>query len=154
MLLAGSVVELREEMKCYVSFTDDVFTGVAFPEESPITQPKEATPKGAQPAQANSPVNEATVDVTMEPTREKKPPNWFPGWEKVLHPSRLVVAAGQIPPYWETPSKDLIVRVWGKGWFDNLNPMSQRFRPPSQKPSTTKELAIVQEQCHHLVSLE
>ena len=97
-LLVGSIVELREEMKCYVSFTDnDIFSGVALLEESPITQPKEATPKGAQPAQANSPVKEATADVTMEPTREKKPPNWFPGWE-VLYPSRLVVATGQIPP--------------------------------------------------------
>ena len=99
-LLAGSIVELREEMKCYVSFTDeDIFSGVALLEEFPITQPKEATPKGAQLAQADSPVKEATVDVTMEPTREKKPPNWFPGWEKVLHPSRLVVAMKQIPPY-------------------------------------------------------
>ena len=47
-LLVGSVVELREEMKCYVSFTDeDIFSGMALPDESPITQPKEATPKDA-----------------------------------------------------------------------------------------------------------
>ena len=98
-LLAGSVVELREEMKCYISFTDeDIFSGVALPEESPITQPKKATLEGAQPVQANSPVKEATTDVTMEPTGEKKPPNQFPGWEKVLHPSRPIVATGQIPP--------------------------------------------------------
>ena len=98
-LLAGSVVELREEMKCYIFFTDeDVFSGIILPEESPITQPKEATPEGTQPAQADYPVKEATADVTMEPTREKKPPNWFPGWEKVLLSSRLVVAARQIPP--------------------------------------------------------
>ena len=65
-LLVGSIVELREDMKCYVSFTDkDIFSGVALPEESPITQPKEATPKGAQPAQANSHVKKATADVTM-----------------------------------------------------------------------------------------
>ena len=99
-LLTGSIVELREEMKCYVSFTDeDVSSGVALPEESPITQPKEATPKDVQPALANSPVKEASADVTMEPTREKKPLNLFPGWEKVLHPSRPVVAARQIPLY-------------------------------------------------------
>ena len=56
-LLAGSAVELREEMKYYVSFTDeDVFSGMALPEESPITQTKEATPEGAQPRQAISPV--------------------------------------------------------------------------------------------------
>ena len=45
-LLVGSIVELREEMKCYVSLIDeDVFSGVALLEESPVTQPKEATPR-------------------------------------------------------------------------------------------------------------
>ena len=45
-LLAGSIVELKEEMKCYISFTDkDVVNGVTLPEESPVTQPKEATPR-------------------------------------------------------------------------------------------------------------
>ena len=49
-LLAGSVVELWEEMKCYISFSDeDVFSGIALPEEPPIIPPKEATPKGTQP---------------------------------------------------------------------------------------------------------
>ena len=101
-LLAGSVVELREEVRCYIFCTDeDIFSGVALPEESPVTQPQEATPKGALPAQANSPVKEATADVTMEPTSKKKPPNQFPGWEKVLDPSSPVVAAGKIPPYQE-----------------------------------------------------
>ena len=65
-----SVVELREGMKCYISFTDkDIFGGMVLLQESPIIQPKEATPKGAQLAPANSPVKEATTDVTMEPTR-------------------------------------------------------------------------------------
>ena len=50
-LLAGSIVELREEMKCYISFSDeDIFSGMALLMESPITPPKEATPKGIQPA--------------------------------------------------------------------------------------------------------
>ena len=52
-LLAGSIVELQEEMKFYVSFSDeDVFNGIAFPEEPPIIPPKEATPEGAQPTLA------------------------------------------------------------------------------------------------------
>ena len=39
-------MELRKEMKCYVSFTDkDVFSGMALPEEPSITQPREATPR-------------------------------------------------------------------------------------------------------------
>ena len=105
-LLAGSVVELREEMKHYVSFTDeDIFSGVALLEESPATQPKEATPKSAQLTQANSPVKEAIAEVNKGPTREEKPPNQFLGWEKVLHPSRQVVAARQVPPLLRSPKQ-------------------------------------------------
>ena len=43
-LLAGSIVELQEDMKCYVSFSDeDVFDGIALPEEIPIITTEEAT---------------------------------------------------------------------------------------------------------------
>ena len=103
-LLAGSVVELQEKVKCYVFFSDDdVFSGIALLEEPSIIPPEEATPKGAQPTLADPPVKEATIDVTMESTVEKKPPNQFPGWEKVLHFSRPVVATGQIPPLLRGP---------------------------------------------------
>ena len=92
-LLEGSIMEIREEMKCYVSFTDeDIFSGVVLPEEPSITQPQETIPKSAQPTQADSPVEEAIAKVTGEPTKKD-------GWKEVLHPSRLVVATGQIPPY-------------------------------------------------------
>ena len=98
-LLAWSIVELWEEMKCYISFSDeDVFSGMALPEEPPVTSPKKAMPKGTWPILADPPVKEVTVDVSMEPPAEKKPPNQFPDWEKVLHPFRPIVAAGQIPP--------------------------------------------------------
>ena len=44
-LLVGSVVELWEEMKCYVSFSDeDIFSGMALLEEPLVTQAKEAAP--------------------------------------------------------------------------------------------------------------
>ena len=79
-LLAGSIVELWEEMKCCISFSDeDVFNGVALLEETSIIPPKEATPESAQPTLADTPVKEATMDRTMEPTAEKRPPNKFPG---------------------------------------------------------------------------
>ena len=88
-------MEIWEEMRCYISFSgEDVFSGVVLLEESPIIPPKETTPKGTQSTLVNPPVKEATVDMTMEPTAEKKPPNQFPGWEKVLHLSRPIVAAG------------------------------------------------------------
>ena len=56
-LLVGSVGELREEMKSYVSFTDeDIFSDVALPEEPHETQPKEATLKSTNPTQADPPL--------------------------------------------------------------------------------------------------
>ena len=55
-LLVGRVVELWEEMKCYVSFSDeDVFNGIALLEETPIIPPKEATSESTQPTPANPP---------------------------------------------------------------------------------------------------
>ena len=93
-LLAGSVLEPREEMKCNISFPDEaIFSVVALLEEPLTTQSEEATPKSAQPMQTDSPVGEAAAKITKEPTKKKQPPNWFPGWREVLHPSRQVVAA-------------------------------------------------------------
>ena len=98
-LLVGSIIELQEEMKCNLSFSDeDVFKDVALSEETPIIPPEEVTPQGTQPTPTSTPVKEATADMTMEPAAKKRPLNKFPGWEKVLHPSRPVVATGQIPP--------------------------------------------------------
>ena len=70
-LLAGSILELREEMKCYISFPDKaVFSGVALLEEPSITQSKEATPKSTQPMQTDSPVEEAIANVTKKLTKK------------------------------------------------------------------------------------
>ena len=73
--LAESVLELRKEVRWYLTFTDEeVFWGVAIPKaenipESPLwlkLEPKERTPKVV-------------------------------GWDKVLHPPQPMVAAGEIP---------------------------------------------------------
>ena len=75
-ILVGSVVELREEMKHYISFPDEaVFSGVALLEEPSTTQPEEAIPKSAQPMQTDSPVEEATMKITKELTKKEQPPN-------------------------------------------------------------------------------
>ena len=98
-LLVGSMIELWEEMECYLSFSnEDVFKGIAPPEVTSIIPPEEVTLQSAQPTPAGTPAKEAAVDTTVEPTAEKRPLNKFPGWEKVLCPSRPVVAARQIPP--------------------------------------------------------
>ena len=103
-LLAGSIIKLWEEMKCYLSFSnEDGFKGMTLLEEATIILPKEVTPGGAQSTPTNIPVKEAVMDTTMEPAAEKRPPNKFPGWEKVLHSSRPVVAARKIPPLSKGP---------------------------------------------------
>ena len=46
-LLVGSIVGFWEEMKCYISFSDeDVFSSMALHEEPPVIPHKEATPEG------------------------------------------------------------------------------------------------------------
>ena len=53
-LLVGSVLELREEMKCYISIPDEaVFSGMALPEVSLAIESKETAPKNSQPAYVN-----------------------------------------------------------------------------------------------------
>ena len=154
-LLAGSIVELQEEMKCYVSFSDeDVFNGIALLEEIPIIPPKEATPKNSQPTLADPLVKKTTVDMTMEPTAEKRPLNKFTSWEKVLHPSRPIVTTGQIPPLSRAQGKGLVAGVWGKGWFDTLKPRNRACWLPSQNPPCIpRSWRLPDEQCCHLVLL-
>ena len=144
-LLVGSIVELWEEMKCYFSFSEeDVFSGVALLEEPPIIPPKEATPKGTQPTPANPPVKEVTVDVTMEPTAEKKCPNQFPGWEKVLHPSRPIIATGKIPPLLRGPKQR--PHSWNLGEKLVWHPQTDELRVLATQlelPLPTKESEVV-----------
>ena len=74
-LLVGSIVQLREEMKCYVSFPDEaISSGRALLEEPSTTQPKEAASESAQPMQTNSPVEEVITKITEELTKKEQPP--------------------------------------------------------------------------------
>ena len=110
-LLAGSIVELREEMKCYVSFPDEaVFSGMALPEEPSTIQLKDAASKSEQPMQTNSPVEEATAKITEEElSKKEQPPKSFPRLEGGVTPPRLVVVAGQIPPIsWDSKQRPCI----------------------------------------------
>ena len=87
-LLAESVKELQEEMRCYLSFLDEeVFKGMALPEETSAILIEEANPQSTRTTPAGTPEEEATAGMAREPAVEKRPPNKFPGWEKVLHPS-------------------------------------------------------------------
>ena len=142
-LLVGSIVELREGMKCYVSSDKDVFSGVALPEEPSITQSKEAALESAQPMQTDSPVEEAIMKVSKELTKKEQPLNQFPGSKEVIHPSRLVVATGQIPPILQGPKQrpcswSSCERMVQWQWEDESKVQSIKSEPPSP----TKELEI------------
>ena len=143
-LLAGSMIELWEEMECYLSFSDkDVFKGVAPPEETSVIPPEEVTPQSAQPTPAGTPTKETAMDTTVEPAAEKRPPNNFPGWEKVLHSSRPVVAAREIPHL----SRGLGQRPHSQSTGEGLVRIPQNEEPhvlttQLEHPSPTKELEI------------
>ena len=82
-LLAEEVKELREEVKWYLSFSDEeVFQGVVLPEKEEDQKPKTLS--------AKSP-------YVPESTKERRGPK-FLGWEKGLHPFWPEMAAGEIPP--------------------------------------------------------
>ena len=93
-LLVKGMKELREEVKWYLSYSDEVFWGVALPkkeeEQSPKTLPADVPKAPSAP----------------ESAMERRSPN-FLGWEKVLHLSQPVVAAGEVPQ----PSKALRPRA-------------------------------------------
>ena len=93
--LAESAKELREEMRCYLSFMDhEVFKGIIPPEES--------IPDHEMDMIVNVPKESATRETQLELAQERKCPK-FPRWEKVLHPSQLVAVVGNPP----CPSRSL-----------------------------------------------
>ena len=140
-----SIVELREEMKCYVSFSDeDVFSGMALPEEPLVTQSKEAAPKSAQPTQADSPVNEAIANVTEESTKWEKLPNQFPGWKEVIHSSRPVATTRQLPFISQGPKQRPHSWSSGERMVQWQQPNEWKVQiTKSEPPSPTKELEMV-----------
>ena len=75
-LLVRNILELREEVKWYLSFTnEEVFWGVALPKEEEAENPR---------ALAVTTVPKVP-HVPESPPEERAPK--FLGWQKVLHPS-------------------------------------------------------------------
>ena len=106
--LAKSVKELREEMRCYLSFTDlKVFEGVTSLEETLPNPVEESHLANKMNMIANVPKESATREAALELAQERKCPK-FPRWEKVLHPSQPVAVVGKVPhpsksPEWTYP---------------------------------------------------
>ena len=75
-LLARSLFELREEVRWYLSFTnEEIFKGMALPEEEEEESP-----------QTPGPTDLPEAPCMPEPVLKRRAPK-FVGWEKVLHPS-------------------------------------------------------------------
>ena len=117
-LLAESVMELREEMKWYLSFSNEVFWGVALPKKEEDQSPKTLS--------ADIPEAPCVPESTMERRGLK-----FLGWEKVLHPSQPVVAAEEIPQ----PSKSSRPKVG-----PIQLPQTIPAKPPTSPPKTPPNL--------------
>ena len=84
-------------MRCYLTFSDeDIFKSITLPEEMSTIQIEEDYPQSAMSTPVSTPEEEATMGMARE-SIAKRPPNKFPGWEKVLYPSQPLVAARQMP---------------------------------------------------------
>ena len=132
--LPKSVKELREEMRCYLSFMDlEVFEGVTSPEETLPYPVEESHLANEMNVIANVPKELATGEAVLELAQERKCLK-FPGWEKVLHPSWPVAVVGKVPylsrsleqTYQLGAAHDQPMRV-----------------VPSKSPSSAQELEVV-----------
>ena len=131
--LAESAKELREEMRCYLSFTDcKVLEGVTPPEETLTDQVEESQPPSETAMTVIAPKESTTKETPQEPTKERKCPK-FPRWEKVLHPSQLVVVAGQPPCPSRSPEQTYLL-------VDTCNQPMKTV--PTETPSPTQGLEV------------
>ena len=98
-------------MRCYLSFTDhEVFEGMIPPEETIPNQVKESHLASKMDTIVDVPKESATRKTLQELAQEKKCPK-FPGWEKVLHPSQLVVVVGKPPHPSRSPEQTYLLEA-------------------------------------------
>ena len=89
-------MELRREVKFYLSFTDEeVFRGVDLPKKEESCPMVPTTDDVTTIADIPGTTNVPEVQPVPKPMPEKKAPK-YARWEKVLHPSWPVLAAREI----------------------------------------------------------
>ena len=131
-LFAEGILELREEVKWYLTFTDEeVFWGVSIPEayeEKGLTTP--------------SPANIPKTPPILEP-QPKEQTVKFIGWDKVLHPSWPVIATRETPqPTWTS-------RLRGRSCpYSRIKPVKSPIHLPkvpsrSEPSPSAKAVALV-----------
>ena len=110
----------------------EVFEGVIPPEET-IPDPVEESHLASETDMiVNVPKESATRETLLELAQERKCPK-FPGWEKVLHPSRLVAVVGKPP----CPSRSLEQTYLLEATHDQ--PMK---KAPAETPSPAQGLEV------------
>ena len=73
-LLAENVKELWEEMRCHLSFLDEeVFKGMALPEEMSPKPTEEANPQSTRTTPVSTPEEEATTGMAKNPLQRRSP---------------------------------------------------------------------------------
>ena len=93
-LLAESVAKLRREVGFYLSFMDEeVYQGVDLP-----------TGEGNKPSAPTAAATDTSGTTTaVETLSIQRAALNYPGWDTVLHPSQLVIAAGEVPQLTTVP---------------------------------------------------
>ena len=127
-LLAKGMLELIEEVKWYLTFTDEkVFWGVSIPEvyeEKGLTTP--------------SPANIPKTPPVPEP-QPKEQTMKFVGWDKVLHPPWPVIATGETPQ--QTQTSRLRGRSHSYFWVKPVkSPICLPKVPSPSKPSPSAKV--------------
>ena len=85
-----SIIELRREIKFYLSFMDEeVFRGVDLPKEEEGGPMAPATTNVTPVADIPGAINVPEAQLILNPMLVKKTPK-YAGCEKILHPSQLV----------------------------------------------------------------
>ena len=123
-LLVKSILELREEVKWYLSLTDEeVFWGMALHKKEEEDSP-----------QTLCATDISKAHCTPEPAPEGRAPK-FLGCERVLHPSQPVVAAREIPQPARTPRLKV-------GSSQLQNDTDKTANLPSKDPYSTSSLPV------------
>ena len=88
---------LRKEVRFYLSFTDEeVFRGLDLPKKEESCPMAPATTDIITTTDIHSTTDVPEAQPVLKPMPEKKAPKCA-RWEKALHPSWPVLAAGEIP---------------------------------------------------------
>ena len=132
-LLVGSILELREAMKCYISFPNDaIFGSMALPHESLTIKLEKTIPESTQPVSTDSPIEEGAVKVANQKGTLTKLILWVEGSVTSLQAGHCHWAVLQSP---KVPNGDLIAKILGKGWLDaKRHRNSYRFKTQGQSP--------------------